>query len=155
MKKKIKGRKLSRGQGARRALFRALISALITEGRIVTTYAKAKAISGKVDKLTNLAKATDVSKKRQIRKIIGNKRKLIVRLSTQIAPLFSDRKGGYTKIVRLPRRRGDAAEMARIEWVTETRTSDKDKKKESKMGEIKKASPLKKLVSRKRSEAKK
>jgi len=119
MRKRIKGIKLSRGQGARRALYRSLINALVVNGRIVTTKAKAKFISRGIDKIVNLSKETSVSGKRRLYKILGNKRSTSDRLSNVIAPLFSDRRGGYTRIINLPQRRGDSARMARIEWVKE------------------------------------
>ena len=119
MRKRIKGIKLSRGQGARRALYRSLINALVVNGKIVTTKAKAKFISRGIDKIVNLSKETSVSGKRRLYKILGNKRSTSDRLSNVIAPLFSDRRGGYTRIINLPQRRGDSARMARIEWVKE------------------------------------
>lgn len=123
MIKRVKGRKLSRGQGARRALVRALISALVSKGKIITTYAKAKVISGQIDKLVNLAKRSSVSGNRRILLLLGNDRKTLDGLKKTIVPLFSDRKGGYTRIVNLGSRRGDAAPMARIEWVKEIESS--------------------------------
>ena len=119
MRKRIKGVKLSRGQGARRALYRSLINALVVNGKIVTTKAKAKFISRGIDKIVNLSKETSVSGKRRLYKILGNKRSASDRLSNVIAPLFSDRRGGYTRIINLPQRRGDSARMARIEWAKE------------------------------------
>ena len=142
MKKRVKGRKLSRGQGARRALVRALTSSLVSEGKIITTYAKAKVISGYIDKLVNLAKRGSVGSNRRIYQLLGNDRKTLDGLKKTIVPLFSDRKGGYTRIVNLQNRRGDAAPMARIEWVKELKTSDKkqvtsgENKKETKEGSV-------------------
>lgn len=150
MKKRIKGRKLSRGQGARRALFRSLIRALIVYGRIVTTKAKAKTVQKQVDKLVNLAKKDSVAKKRRVYAILGNDRRTSDYLFNKIAPIFKDRVGGYTRILYLPRRRGDAAEMARLEWVKEIRLSvedksDKSKKKKTKEDKGKKPAILRAL----------
>nr|AKQ03484.1 50S ribosomal protein L17 [uncultured Microgenomates bacterium Rifle_16ft_4_minimus_38077] len=141
MKKRVKGRKLSRGQGARRALVRALTSSLVSEGKIITTYAKAKVISGQIDKLVNLAKRSSVGRNRRIYGLLGNDRKTLDGLKKTIVPLFSDRKGGYTRIVNLPNRRGDSAPMARIEWVKEIAKSDEKEvkgKRQKKITKVKK-----------------
>ena len=141
MKKRVKGRKLSRGQGARRALVRALTSSLVSEGKIITTYAKAKVISGYIDKLVNLAKRGSVGSNRRIYQLLGNDRKTLEGLKKTIVPLFSDRKGGYTRIINLPNRLGDAAPMARIEWVKEIAKSDEKEvkgKRQKKITKVKK-----------------
>ncbi|TSC59829.1 MAG: LSU ribosomal protein L17P [Parcubacteria group bacterium Gr01-1014_107] len=146
MIKRVKGRKLSRGQGARRALVRALISALVSEGKIITTYAKAKVVSGYIDKLVNLAKRSSVGRNRRIYGLLGNDRKTLDGLKKTIVPLFSDRRGGYTRIVNLPSRRGDAAPMARIEWVKEIAKSDEREvkgKRQKKITKVKKDKALK------------
>jgi large subunit ribosomal protein L17 len=119
MKKKVTGIKLSRGQGARKALFRSLIKALVLNGKIVTTKAKAKTISRLIDKLVNFSKTKSVSGKRRLYKLLGNDRNTSEKLAKEIAPLFSDRRGGYTRVINLPQRRGDSARMARLEWVKE------------------------------------
>ncbi len=155
MKKRVYGRKFSRGQGARRALFRGQIAALVSEGKIVTTKAKAKTIQKQIEKMVNHAKDKSIVKRRHVYAILGNDRKTSDDLFNKIAPLFSDRVGGYTRIINLPARRGDAAEVARLEWVKETRTSDEDKKKESKNVETKRIDKLKKLVKRKKPAEKK
>lgn len=131
MKKRIKGRKFSRGSGARRALFRALIRAQVAHGRIVTTKVKAKVVQKQIDKLVNLAKDGSVFKRRKVYAVLGNDRKTTDDLFLKIAPIFSDRVGGYTRIVNLPRRRGDAAEMARLEWVKEIGLKDEGKSRKS------------------------
>ena len=129
MKKRVFGRKLSRGRGARRALFRSLIRALVIHGAIVTSKAKAKTIQRQIDKIMGLAKEKGVAKRRQVYAILGNDRETSDNLFNKIAPMFSDRVGGYTRIVNLPRRRGDAAEMAKLSWVKEVAISDEEQVK--------------------------
>jgi large subunit ribosomal protein L17 len=134
MKKRVYGRKLSRERDTRRALFRALIKALVKYDKIVTTKAKAKAIQGDVDRLVNLAKDGSIQTQRHLFASLGNDKETMKALTERIAPSFSERKGGYTRIVNLPRRKGDAAEIVRIEWmkpilVKEEKTEGKRKSK--------------------------
>jgi large subunit ribosomal protein L17 len=117
MKKRVYGRKFSRGQGARKALLRSLLRALVAEGSIVTTKAKAKTVQKKAEKILNLAKDKNIAKRRRVYAILGNDRMTTDKLFEKIAPQFEDRVGGYTRIIHLPRRRGDLAEIARLEWV--------------------------------------
>jgi large subunit ribosomal protein L17 len=134
MKKKVFGRKLSRDHGSRKALFRSLVRALVIHGSIKTTKAKAKAIQADVDKFINLAKADSIAKRRQLYKVVGNDRKTTDAIFEIIKSRFLKRSGGYTRIINLPVRRGDAAEMVKLKWVEESgikdkRKSDKSKKK--------------------------
>lgn len=158
MKKRVYGRKLSRGSGARRALFRSLIRALVSEGSIVTTEAKAKIIKQYLEKMVSLAKRGGVSRRRRVFSTLGNDRKTTDSLFNIIAPAFGDRKGGYLRITKLPRRRGDAAKIARLEWVKEVIKSGEKKvdttKKEGKKTETTKK-PRIRLPRRKSSESKK
>ena len=135
MKKKVFGRKLSRERDTRRALFRALIRALVEYGKITTTKAKAKAIQGRIDKLVNLAKVGSIYSNRKLFAVLGNDKITAKAISEKVVPALSDRKGGYTRIINLPRRKGDAAEMVRLEWVNEvlepTKEEPKTKKKET------------------------
>ncbi len=142
MKKRVFGRQLSRERDTRRALFRSLIRALVEHGKINTTKAKAKAIQADIDKLVNLAKKDSISAKRRIFAILGNDKETTKKILKEVVPSFSDRSGGYTRIVPLPARRGDAAQIVRFEWVkeievkktkaTKEKTTKTVKKKESK-----------------------
>jgi large subunit ribosomal protein L17 len=142
MKKRVFGRQLSRERDTRRALFRSLIRALVKHGKIKTTKAKAKAIQASIDKLVNLAKKDSISAKRRVFAILGNDKETTKKLLIEVVPSFLDRSGGYTRIVPLPARRGDAAQMVRLEWVkeievkktktTKEKTRKTVKKKESK-----------------------
>lgn len=142
MKKRVFGRQLSRERDTRRALFRSLIRALVEHGKIKTTKAKAKAIQADIDKLINLAKKDSISAKRRVFAFLGNDKETTKKLLKEVVPSFSDRSGGYTRIVPLPARRGDAAQIVRLEWVkeievkktkaTKEKTTKTVKKKESK-----------------------
>ncbi|HUV72536.1 MAG TPA: 50S ribosomal protein L17 [Clostridia bacterium] len=113
MRKRIFGRQLGRSKNQRKALFRGLIASLLEEGEIETTLAKAKAMKPRAEKLVTKAKAGTLADKRVLFSFLG-KRALVNRLVEEIAPLFKERKGGYLRIVRTGRRRGDQAPMARV-----------------------------------------
>ncbi|MFV1916959.1 MAG: 50S ribosomal protein L17 [Patescibacteria group bacterium] len=128
MKKRVYGRKFSRGSGARRALIRSLIRGLVTEGSIVTTESKAKTMRRQAEKMVNLAKKGDIHGRRRVHAQLGNDRTVTEGLFNKIAPNFKDRVGGYLRIVKLPKRRGDGARMARVEWVKEISESSVSKR---------------------------
>lgn len=119
MRKRVFGRKLARGGGARKALFRSLIAALVANGKIKTTKAKAKAIQGQIDKVINISKKDSVSARRRVLALLANDRETARKIFDKVSKTFPDRKSGYTRIVPLPMRRGDRAEMVRMEWVKE------------------------------------
>jgi large subunit ribosomal protein L17 len=161
MKKKIFGRQLSRDRGSRRALFRSLVKALATHGSIKTTEAKAKAVQPHIDKLVNLAKQNSIAARRKLYSSLANDRETTDAFFNKIIPALTDRKGGYTRTIRLPPRRGDLVEMVKLEWVKEIVTSDKKQvtskaKKEEKISKkksvVKKTAKetLKKISSRKK-----
>ena len=140
MKKMVFGRKLSRGRKAREALFRSLTQALIMRGSITTTKAKAKAIQGDIDKMITLAKKDTVSAKRKISATLGNNRVLAQTVVEKISKAFATRTSGFTKIILLPNRKGDNAEMAKIEWSEKISLEEKKpEKKEETKTETKKA----------------
>lgn len=115
MKHKSKGRKLGRKKNARRALLRSLANNLIRYEKIKTTESKAKELRPYVEKIITRAKIGSLSGRRLIIAKIGEQsaRKII----GEIAPRYKNRPGGYTRIVKLPPRKGDAAKMAIIEFV--------------------------------------
>ena len=127
MNKKVFGRKLSRSRPAREALFASLAMALIKNGKIVTTRAKAKAVVPSVEKLVTLAKKGDVSSRRIALARLDNRREAVDMLFGGVAKAFSGKTSGFTRIVSLPRRTGDNAEVSRIEWTEKVETSDKKK----------------------------
>jgi len=117
MRKKVFGRKLSRSRKSRRALFRSLLKALIVNGKITTTKAKIKAIQGQADKLVTLGKKGNLSARRSVLAFLGNDRKTTDIFFMKQIPVFKDRNSGFTRMILLPRRKGDNAEMATLEWV--------------------------------------
>lgn len=137
MKKRVFGRHLSRDIGARRALFRSQVRALVLFGAIKTTKAKAKAVQGTVEKLVTIAKEGTVTNRRRIYALLGNDRKTTDTLFKLIGPTFLSRSGGYTRIVKLQPRRGDRAEIARLEWSEKISLSEQSKSKKEKIKEKK------------------
>ncbi len=117
MNKRVFGKKLSRERSSRELLFVSLVSSLVLNGRTTTTKAKAKAIVGLIDKLVTLAKKDTLSSKRQILKRLKNNKEISTLLWSDVAKTFTNRNGGFTRIVPLVARKGDLAEMVRIEWV--------------------------------------
>ena len=109
--------KLGRTQGHRDALLSNLAVSLIEHGRIKTTIAKAKAVRPIVEKLVTKAKVGTLHARRMALADLRHNENAVTKLFTEIGPLNSERKGGYTRIVKLGQRRSDASEMAVIEWV--------------------------------------
>src|SRR5436190_10833104 len=116
MRKMVFGRKLSRSRKSRRALFRSLVLAIVKEGKIVTTKAKAKAVIPLVDKVITLGKKNTLSSKREILSDLGNDQKTTDRILNVLVPSFESRTSGFLRIIPLPLRRGDSAEVVRLEW---------------------------------------
>lgn len=140
MKKKVFGRKLSRSRPAREALFASLIRAMIINGRIETTRAKAKAIQGDLEKMISLSKKADISSRRKALSYLDNDRKVVDALFQNTGKAFSNRVSGFTKLISLPRRLGDNAQMVRIEWTEKVEASKKAEKKGIEKTEVAKTS---------------
>jgi large subunit ribosomal protein L17 len=111
-----KNRTLGRNSTQRLALLRSLACSLIREGKIQTTEAKAKELRPFIEKIVTHAKQDTVTKRRFVLSKLGNKTQT-ANLFKNIAPKYVDRKGGYTRIVKLPIRKSDASKMALIEFV--------------------------------------
>ena len=109
--------KLGRTQGHRNALLANLAVSLIEHGRIKTTVAKAKAMRPIVEKLVTKAKTGTLHSRRMALADLRHNTGAVSKLFTEIGPLNAERKGGYTRIIKIGMRRSDAAEMAFIEWV--------------------------------------
>ena len=133
MKKSVK---LGRSAEARKALLSSLVSNFIQEQRIQTTIQKAKLTRSLAEKLVTIAKKAFVSGKSE--KLLSAKRKVlevlrhrkhVTRLFEVIAPQYKDRQGGYTRIVRIGQRGGDASEMVVLEWVDLARVDKRRKVK--------------------------
>ena len=153
-------KELSRDSAERKALLRAQCTSLIMHERIVTTLAKAKATQSLAEKLVTRAKncnnkiasireANPKDSKEKIDALMVHNHRMsrrtlytndaVIKLYNDIAPLFKDRAGGYTRIIKMGNRRGDAASMAILEFVQrtpaslESKDSDKKKKKAKKV----------------------
>jgi large subunit ribosomal protein L17 len=111
-----KGRRLGRDTGARTALFRGLVSALIVEERISTTASKAKEAKKVADRVIDLALQNDLHARRQVTRLLQD-RTVVRRLFGTVAPRYQKGRGGYTRLIRTGTRRGDAAPMALLELV--------------------------------------
>ncbi len=116
MRHRVRGRKLNRTASHRLATFRALATAIIREKKIRTTVAKAKELRIFVEPILTRAKVDTVANRRHIARFIQDK-EVLKELFSEVIPKIGDRPGGYTRVVKLGRRRGDAAEMAIIEFV--------------------------------------
>ena len=114
---RIGGRKLSRKQGPRLALYKNLTVSVLRYERVKTTEAKAKEISSRVEKMITLAKKGDLAARRSVVSQFPDEPLVVSKLFDEIAPKYADRTSGYTWIVKLGQRRGDAAEIVQIDLV--------------------------------------
>lgn len=116
MPHQIAGRHLGRNSAQRKALFRGLVTQVLQHERIETTEAKAKAVRSDVEKMIGYAKRGDVHARRLALRTVQDK-KVVTKLFDKLGPRYKDRSGGYTRIIRLGPRHGDAAEMVLLELV--------------------------------------
>lgn len=115
MKKHVFGRQFKRDANERKAMFKNLLTSLVLKERIKTTEAKAKAIKGAADKLVTKAKKGGINVYKSLHPDINGD--AVVKMIEEIAPRFTDRKGGYTRILKIGKRRvADNAPMVYIEW---------------------------------------
>lgn len=134
MRHRCKVDHLGRPADQRKAMIRSLATSLFTHDEITTTLVRAKALKKQADRIVTLAKRGDVHAIRQVRKLIFHSRTgavwtdeknreipetVLRRIFTQVGPRFSERKGGYTRVIQMPPRRGDAAPMALIQLTFE------------------------------------
>lgn len=129
MRHRIHGKKLNRDSDHRRALRMNLATELLTHGRIKTTLHKAKFVQGPAERLITIAKrglakseekgdeTIALHARRQVASRLNNNRILVTKVFDELAPLYAERNGGYTRILKLGPRKGDNAEMALIELV--------------------------------------
>ena len=108
---------LSRTASHRKALLMNLSKEVIQHERIQTTEAKAKAVKPEVEKLITLAKRGDLHARRQALSALGQDKFSVYKLFEEIAPRYSERPGGYTRILKLGPRRSDSTEMVLLELV--------------------------------------
>ena len=117
MRHNVDGRKLGRTAAHRRALYRNLVISLIRHERIKTTTPKAKEARRLAERLITFAKRGDLSARRHAARILHDKA-AVKKLFDEIGPRYAERAGGYTRVVKFGKpRRGDAAEMALLEFV--------------------------------------
>ena len=138
-----KGRKLNRTSSHRKALFSNLASSLVINKRIITTHPKAKELQKFVERLVTYAKyegEKSIHGRRLIQKrIVGTLSKSIANeLIHNIAPQYSSRNGGYTRVIKLENRKNDDALKALIEFVDLKDLSNEDTSKDDKKSEVKK-----------------
>ena len=112
----LKNRKLGRTTDQRKAMLRAMVTYLLENGQIKTTLTRAKKVAPVAEKMITLAKDNTLVSYRQALGFI-TKEDVANKLFKEIGPKYADRNGGYTRIVRIGPRRGDAAEMAIIQLV--------------------------------------
>lgn len=129
MRHRVKGKKLGRDTGHRKALRMNLATALLKNGRVKTTRAKAEFVRGHVEKLITVAKrglakadetgntAVTLHAQRIAASRLNNDRVVVQKLFTELAPRYADRAGGYTRVYKLGPRKGDNAEMVLLELV--------------------------------------
>lgn len=141
MRHQVKGRKLNRSTPHRKATMQALCVALIHEQRIQTTLAKAKELRRFIEPLITKAKNDTSHNRRRVFSFLQDKH-AVTELFEEVGPAAQDRPGGYTRVLKLGNRYGDAAEMAVIELVdfndVKPETKDTKKKRTRRAGKSKK-----------------
>ncbi len=127
MKHRIKGRKLNRNSSHRKALFRNLSIALITNEGIKTTLPKAKELRPFIEKIMTISKKDSLANRRLALSILGNEG-AVIKLFKEIGPRIVSRNGGYTRILKNGFRVGDKAPMAYMELVDRVEIEEKVEK---------------------------
>jgi len=135
MRHRVKGRKFNRTESHRNALKRNMAGSLLKHKRIKTTLAKAKEMRGFVEHIITTAKKNDLHARRLVMQDIREK-EIVNELFSEIVPKIGERPGGYTRVVKLGKRNGDAAPMAILELVD---YNDVINKKEEKQKETREA----------------
>lgn len=109
-------RKLGRTSDCRKAMLRAMVTYLLENGKIETTVTRAKEVRNMTEKMITIGKENNLHSKRQALAFI-TKESVVKKLFDEISPKYAERNGGYTRIIKVGPRRGDAAEMAIIELI--------------------------------------
>ncbi|MBN1262945.1 MAG: 50S ribosomal protein L17 [Candidatus Pacebacteria bacterium] len=138
MRHRQAGKKLNRDRDHRQALFKNLIKSLIKHEEIKTTESKAKVVRKIFEKLVTKTKTGTLHVRRLAHAFLQDKGS-VNKLVDKIAPLFKQREGGYTRIIRLGKRRGDRAMLVRLELVSKPEKEPAKKSKEKKRKQPKKA----------------
>jgi len=116
MRHHMTGRRLSRPTGHRTAMYHNLVRDLLNYGKITTTEAKAKEVRGIAEKVITLGKDGSLHSRRRVLSMTNDK-KVVSKLFDELAPRYANRTGGYTRIIKLGPRLGDAAPMVQLELV--------------------------------------
>lgn len=116
MRHRKKGKILDRKKEARQAMLRNLATSVIIYERVKTTEAKAKAVKPLLEKLITIGKKNDLTARRKLLKALYFK-KAVKKVLEVLGPKYQERKGGYARIVKLGRRKGDGAQIVQIEFV--------------------------------------
>lgn len=157
MNKNVFGRKFKRDKNERKALFKGLMSSLVLNERIKTTEEKAKAIKGNIEKLITKAKNEGTSVQNLLQDYLYPE--AIQKLINEVAPRFKERKGGYTRLIKLGRRFSDDASVVLIEWTEGVQVESGELKVENsenrEVKEIKKANKIKLIKKAAKKESKK
>ncbi|MET1231610.1 MAG: 50S ribosomal protein L17 [Candidatus Limnocylindrales bacterium] len=117
MSNRVDGRKLGRKTGPRMALYKNLTVAILRYEQVKTTEARAKEVRGKVERMITLAKDGSLTARRRVVAELPDEPLVIDKLFKEIAPRYADRTSGYTRLVRIGPRSGDAAPIVQIELV--------------------------------------
>jgi len=142
MRHLVKRHRLGRNSSQRKALLRSLVTSFLEKERIKTTRAKAAALRPAAEKMITLAKKDTLHSRRRVLRTVY-KKDVVKKLFEELGPRFSERPGGYCRIIKLGPRAGDGAEMAVIELIG-TEFEKKTKKKESAAEKAKAAARAKK-----------
>ena len=116
MRHQVRKKRLGRHSSHRIAMFRNMVTSLIEAGRLTTTLTKAKELRSLADKMVTLAKTGTLHARRQAAQVVRTN-EAVKKLFSEIGPSFKDRKGGYTRVLKLGNRHGDGAPMAIIEYL--------------------------------------
>jgi large subunit ribosomal protein L17 len=138
MRHGVSGRKLNRSTSHRLAMFRNMVTSLLKEERIYTTVPKAKEMRRWAEWMITLGKHGDLHARRQALRTIREK-SVVHKLFEELAQRYQNRAGGYTRIVKVGFRRGDASPMCLLELINDEKEREKAKKKGSKKKEAPKA----------------
>ena len=118
------GRKLSRNSSHRHALMRNMVTSLIEHGRIRTTDAKAKEVRRWADRMVTLGKQQTIAARRRARAFVQTDA-AVTKLFSEVAPRFANRAGGYTRIIKIGQRAGDAAPISILEFTEQAPVVEK------------------------------
>ncbi len=117
-------------------MFASLVRELVLRGSINTTLAKAKAVRGDIDKIMTQVRGDSVAARRRVLAYLGNDREITQRLFSDFSQVVKNRRSGFTRITSLPPRRGDNAELAKLEWVEAPLITERKEKKKRMKKEV-------------------